>query len=256
MRTVRRGGPMGLACLVAVAVTVAGALPASAAPGDGSAYGVKTEVTLLGQPAVALGPLAAASTDGPTSDTLASAELPGILTTGVINTSAGRDDATGQVDSRASTADVSIGVLGTGKPITAELVEATCTATQDGNFGTATLVGLDLGSLGEVPVDPAPNTVVHVGLGAANVASITFNEQIANDDGGLTVNAIHVRLLGGSLGSVGDGDVIISSATCGPAGLPIPMASGVGLWLSLGVLGLVMIPVGIGIARRRRPVAS
>ena len=53
------------------------------------------------------------------------------------------------------------------------------------------------------------------------------------------------------LGSIGTGDVIISSATCGPAGLPIPMASGAGLWIGLGLLGVVAAPVAFVALRRR-----
>ena len=45
LRIVRRGGVLGLA---AVAALLAGIAPASAAPGDGSAYGVQVDVTLLG----------------------------------------------------------------------------------------------------------------------------------------------------------------------------------------------------------------
>ena len=59
-----------------------------------------------------------------------------------------------------------------------------------------------------------------------------------------------------AVGALGSGDVIISSATCGPAGLPIPMASGAGLWIGLGLLGAIAVPVGaIAIRRRRASVA-
>lgn len=247
-RRVWRGSLVGL---VAATAMVAGAVSASAAPGDGSAYGVRVDVDLLGRPAVELGPLAAASTDGPTEDTFAAVNLPGVLTTGVINTSASRDDSTGHVAARASTADVDLAVFRPANPVTAELVEATCEATQAGNTGSTNLVGVQLGSLGDIAADPAPNTVVNVRLGAVHIASITFNEQIANDDGSLTVNAIHVRLLGARLGSLGSGDVIISSATCGPAAPPIPMASGLGLWLSVGVLGVVAVTAATVVLRRR-----
>ena len=216
MRTVRRGGLMGV---VAAALLVAGALPASAASGDGSAYGASVTLTLLGVGPITAGPLAAASTDGPTEDSLATANVPGVLSAGLINTSATLDETTGQVDSSASTADPAVGVLGPANTIRATLVEATCTATRTGNSGASTLADAQLGSLGTVDANPAANTTIDV----PGVASITINEQIDNDDGSLTVNAIHIRLLGGSLASVGSGDVIISSATCGPAGLPVSM---------------------------------
>jgi len=244
MRTARRGGLTGV---VAATLLVAAALPAAAAPGDGSAYGASVSITLLGLGPITAGPFAAASTDGPTENSLATANVPNVLSVGLINTSARLDETTGQVDSRASAADVVIGVLGPVNTIRATLVEATCTATQSGNSGATRLVDLELGTLGSVSATPAPNTRIDV----PGVASITFNEQIANDDGSLTVNAIHVRLLGGTSSALGSGDVIVSSATCGPAALPIPMASGVGLWLGLGALALAAVPTALAVVRRR-----
>ena len=46
-----------LAGAVAIAALLAGAAPASAAPGDASAYGAKLNVTLLGNPAASEGGL-------------------------------------------------------------------------------------------------------------------------------------------------------------------------------------------------------
>jgi hypothetical protein len=246
MRMVRRGGPVGL---IAAALLVAG-VPASAAPGDGSAFGASVSVTLLGSIGpITAGPFAMASTDGPNQDSLAKADVPGVLSAGVINTSATRDDSTGQVDSSASTADVQLTLLAN-TPVSAKLVEATCTATQSGVTGSSKLVDVKLGKpgsgLGDVDASPAPNTKVDV----PNILSITFNEQIENGDGSLTVNAIHVRLLGGNLSSIGTGDVIISSARCGPAGLPVPLASGLGLWIGLGALGLATLPAAVALRRR------
>jgi hypothetical protein len=253
MSNARRGGLAGLA---AVAALVVGGAPAWAAPGDGSAYGAKVNVTLVGQPAVTAGPFAAANTNGPTSNSLANVTVPGILTTGVINTSATRDDTTGAVDSRASTADVALPVLGALGSVTATAVEAECHATQQGVTGSSTLTGLNLGTLGTVSATPAANTTVQIAAAGVNVAKLVFNEQIQNADGSLTVNALHLVLLGGVLGSIGTGDVIVSSATCGPAALPIPMASGAGLWIGLGLLAAIALPVGIVALRRRSAPAA
>ncbi len=92
--------------------------------------------------------------------------------------------------------------------------------------------------------NPAPNTKISL-LG---LATITFNEQIQNADGSLTVNAVHITLNA----LVGQGDVVLASATCGPAAPPVPLASGAGLWLGLGLLGLAAIPVGGMVLRKRR----
>jgi hypothetical protein len=246
---VRRGG---LLAAVVASFVLAGAAPASAAPGDGSAYGVKVDVTLLGQPAVHVGPLAAASTAGPATSTLANATVPGILTAGVIATEAKRDENSGAVTAKATTADVGLpllkAALGT---VGVKAVEAVCTATQEGVKGSSTLADAKLGSVGAVDANPAPNTQIKVGLAGINIATVILNEQIKNKDGSLTVNALHVKLLGGVVGTLGAGDVIVSSATCGPAAPPMPLASGAGLWIGLGLLGAVALPVGTRIHRRR-----
>ncbi|MEV0065239.1 MULTISPECIES: choice-of-anchor P family protein [unclassified Amycolatopsis] len=245
----RRGGM--LAAVVA-SIALAGAVPASAAPGDGSAYGVNVDVKLLGASAVKLGPLAAANTDGPTSNSTVSANAAGILTAGVINTSAVRDDNSGAVTAKASTADVGLPLLKAALGnVGIKAVEAVCTATQEGVKGSSTLVGADLGSVGDIDSNPAPNTQIKVGLGPVNVATLILNEQIKNKDGSLTVNALHLKLLGGVVGALGSGDVIVSSATCGPAAPPMPLASGAGLWAGLGVLAAIAVPVGLRFTRRR-----
>ncbi|MFD1152078.1 choice-of-anchor P family protein [Saccharothrix hoggarensis] len=234
-----------------------GAAPASAAPGDASAYGAKLDLSLLGSDAVSAGPFAAADANGPTTSTFAGVDLPEVLRTGVLATSASRDEKTGAVQSRASAADVRLDLLRsfTGG-VSAEVVEAECSATQKGLVGTSKLVGLNLGRLGTVDADPAPNTTVDVELLGVDIARLVLNEQVRNADGSLTVNALHLTLIGGALGSVGAGDLVVSSATCGPAGLPIPMASGAGLWLGLGLLALVGVPVAAVAIRRRREIAA
>ncbi|MFI9006730.1 choice-of-anchor P family protein [Actinosynnema sp. NPDC053489] len=235
--------------LVAAAALVLGAAPASAAPGDASALGARLTASPLGRDAVTAGPFAAASADGPTAATFAGADLPGVLRTGVITTSASRDDRTGGVGSWASTADVRLDLLATATGgLSAELVEAECAGTQKGVVGKATLTGLHLGRLGEVGAEPAPNTALDVDLLGVPVARVVLNEQVRDGDGSLTVNALHVTLLGGPLGS---GDLVLSQATCGPASLPIPMASGAGLWAGLGLLALFGVPVAAAALRRR-----
>jgi hypothetical protein len=247
---VRRGG---LLAAVVASVVLAGAAPASAAPGDGSAYGVKVDVQLLGQKAVQAGPLAAASTTGPTTNSLAKVDLTGILSAGAVTTEAKRDDNSGAVTAKASTADVGLPLLKAALgDVGIKVVEAVCTATQKGVEGSTKLVGANLGSIGAVDATPAANTQVKVGLGGITIATIILNEQVQNKDGSLTVNAVHVKLLGGAVGALGKGDVIVSSATCGPAAPPMPLASGAGLWIGLGLLGAIAVPIGTRIFRNRR----
>jgi hypothetical protein len=111
-------------------------------------------------------------------------------------------------------------------------------------------------TLGSVATNPAPNTTINVNVLGIQIAQLVFNEQINNPDGSLTGNALHIVLIGGVLGSIGSGDVIVSQATCGPAAPPIPLASGAGMWIGLGLLGLAGIPFAIGVVRRRHTPPS
>ncbi|MFE2757069.1 choice-of-anchor P family protein [Actinosynnema sp. NPDC059335] len=240
--------------LVAVAAMLLGAAPASAAPGDASSYGARLDLALPVGGAVTAGPFAAATADGPTTNTFAGLDVPQVVKSGVLTTSASRDDKTGAVTSRASTADVRLDLLRLALgDVSAELVEAECSATQKGVTGTSTLAGLHLGRLGGLEAEPAANTTVDVDLLGVDVAKLVLNEQVRNPDGSLTVNAFHLTLTGGELGG---GDLVLSSATCGPAGLPIPMASGAGLWIGLGLLALFGVPVGAVALRRRHDLAA
>ncbi|MEV0677893.1 hypothetical protein AB0I60_15390 [Actinosynnema sp. NPDC050436] len=267
----------GLAGLAATAALLAGAGPVSAAaPGDASAHGARVALSLLDGVAALAGPFAAdvsgpadipavggtssavAAVDagGLTDSTVAGIAVPDLVATGVITTSAARDDDAG-TRSRAVVADVRLDLLSsvTGG-ISATTAEATCSAGREGVGGAAELVGLDLGRLGGPTARPAPNTVVDVGPPGAAIARVVLNEQVAGPDGGLTVNAVHLVLLGGVLGSIGTGDVVLASATCGPAGPPLPTASGAGLWLGIAMIALFAVPVVVVGLRRRREVPA
>lgn len=238
MRFVRRGGAIGVAV---VASLVLGAMPASASPGDGSAYAAKVSVKLLGQlSAVNVGPLAESKTSGPTTASLATVSVPGVVSAGVVTSTATLDEATGVVHAQADVANVGISLGGLG---TIGAVQAVCDATQAGNTGSATLADVKLLGV-SVPVKPAPNTEINV----VGIAKIVFNEQITNGDGSLTVNAVHVF----ANALVATGDIILAQARCGPAVPPVPLASGVGLWLGLGLLAMAAIPAGFVIVRKRR----
>lgn len=237
MRSVCRGGALGA---VVAASLVIGAMPASAAPGDGSAFVANVAVTLLGQPAVDVGPLAPSNTNGPTSASLANINVAGLVTAGIVTSEAELNEETGEVHAQADLADVGVALGALGGQISA--VNATCDATDAGTTGSSTLAGVSLPGV-SVPVNPAPNTTIDLLL-----AKIIFNEQIEGQDGSLTVNAVHVKLNA----LVGTGDVILAQAKCGPAAPPVPLASGAGLWLGLGLVGLAAIPVGGMMIRKHR----
>jgi hypothetical protein len=239
IRFVRRGGAIGA---VVAAALVLGAMPASAAPGDGSAYAAKVAVTLLGAPAVNVGPLAPSNTNGPTTANLASINAGGLVTAGVVTSSATLNQDTGVVHAQADIANVGIGLAALKGTIGA--VNATCDATQAGITGTSTLANVQIPGV-SVGANPGPNTTINLPL-----VKIVFNEQIT-DGSGLTVNAVHIYLNA----LVGTGDIILAQAKCGPAAPPVPLASGAGLWLGLGLLAMVAIPAGAVVIRKRRTTA-
>ncbi|HVK19806.1 MAG TPA: choice-of-anchor P family protein [Actinokineospora sp.] len=245
--SVRRGGVVGL---MAAAALLVGALPASAAPGDGSAYVASANLTLLGSPAVNVAPLAPSNTDGPTDASLASISIPGVVSAGIVTSQAIRDDATGAVHAEANLANVGLTLANLG---TIGAINVDCDATQAGNVGSTTLANVQLAGV-VVPVNPSPNTTISVPPGPIPppLVTIIFNEQINNPDGSLTVNGVHITLNA----LLGTGDVILAHAQCGPAAPPIPMASGAGLWIGLGLLGAAAIPVGITVLRRHRVTAA
>lgn len=248
----RKARRMGLIGLTATAALVAGAAPASAAPGDGSAFALDVVLTVPVVGGVNVGPISESNTDGPTSASVANITVDGVLTTGVLSTEAIRDDATGVVHAEASVADVAIELADLG---TIGLVQSFCDATQAGNSGGTTLADVDLAGI-TVDASPAPNTAITIDNPvplAPPLGQIIFNEQISNPDGSLTVNAIRISL---NLLTVATGDIIISQSRCGPAAPPIPLASGAGLWIGLGLLGAAAIPVGIVLLRKRQGAAT
>ncbi|MGH3861766.1 choice-of-anchor P family protein [Actinokineospora sp.] len=244
---VRRGGVVGL---LAAAALLAGALPASAAPGDGSAYVAYVNLTQLGSPAAVVGPLAPSNTEGPTDAQLANISVPGVVFAGLVTSQSVRDDATGAVHAEANLANVSLALANLGA---IGAINVDCDATQSGTSGTTSLVNVNLAGAA-VPVNPAPNMVIAVPPGPIppSLVSITFNEQIPNPDGSLTVNGVHITLNA----LLGTGDVILGHTQCGPAAPPIPMASGAGLWIGLGLLGAAAIPVGFSVIRKRRTLVT
>ncbi|GAA2993954.1 choice-of-anchor P family protein [Actinokineospora diospyrosa] len=230
------------ACATGVVVTtalLAGATPALAAPGDGTAFVAVGRLSLLGA-VTDVGPLALSSTGGPATAQLASVDAPGVATAGVASSAASRDDDTGVVHAEASLADVVLVLSGLG---TIGAIKVSCDATQVGVTGTTALTDVAITGA-TLPLNPAPNTVV----GLPGIATLTLNEQITDPDGTLKVAGVHMRLEVAGTG----GDLYLGAAVCGVAAPPMPMASGAGLWAGVGLLALVAVPVGVTAIRRRR----
>jgi hypothetical protein len=211
----------------------------------GSAFGESVDVTLLGGVNVSSGPTPSVTMTsppdglGPFTASLVSVSAPPILTAGVLNvkTEGGNlGSHAGFAKSSASVADVNVG----SGALTAVAVASNCTSNGDGSSGSSTLTTVKIGST-TLPVNPAPNTVVSLGA----LGSVTLNEQIRPTNGAgdtsIIVRAIHIRLLGGPLQTIGTGDIIISESRCGAKGPDVVPVAPIGL---LGVTAML----GIGFA--------
>lgn len=224
INVLRSIGVLGLAAGALMASALTPAAAATAGPGQGSAFGASANVSLLpgvlNGITVNTGELAPSSSSGRTSNSVADVSLKGLVTASAISSSSVHDTATGDVKSKASIVDATLPVLQTvvGSTPSASVISATCTSTASGITGSSEIVGLKLGALGTVPVNAPANTTLADPLG---LVKVIVNEQVTNADGSLTVNALHIKLLGGSaLGAVGTGDIVLSSATCGKATTP------------------------------------
>ena len=230
----------GRIAVVLIAILCAGialAAPASADVTDVSgsgAFGESVDVTVLGAGSVTSGPTPSVTLPsgggGPVTDSLANVNLPGVLTTGLLNVSTAGTNVGSHVGTSTSSAQVVGATLLSalasslnGSPLlTADVISSQCTSNGDGSSGSSNLVGLSVAG-SPISVSPPPNTTIDV-LGAITV---TLNEQIVNDSPGeasITVNAVHVRL---NLDGIATGDVILSQSRCRAAG-PDVLGGGAG----------------------------
>ncbi|MEV0073481.1 MULTISPECIES: choice-of-anchor P family protein [unclassified Amycolatopsis] len=202
----------------ALALLATGAPSAVAADAPaGSAYGASASVSLLagvlGDKGISVetGKIAPSNTDGPTSASVVDVPLKGLVTAKAVSSSAKKTDD--KVASKASIVDTTLPVLAplAGATPKARVISSECTSTPDGITASSELAGLDLGRIGKLPVGTAPNQKI----GVPGVVQVIVNEQIKHDDGSLTVNALHVKLLGGkATGALGSGDIVLASSTC------------------------------------------
>jgi hypothetical protein len=215
-RSVRRPLPTLLVAVAALAASPARADVTSLA---GGAYGLSVDATVLGV-AASFGPdpsvTLPAAGGGPLTDSTASATVPGLLTTGLLDVSTEGGTAVSHTRTVESSATVNNLNLLTGTA-TVTLIQSECISNGDGSTGSTTLAGLG-GAFAGLSATPAPNTTVTI----AGVGSVTFNEQVETNVAGSTtsiiVNAMHIHLaITGPLpGPVDDitGDVIVGQSRC------------------------------------------
>jgi hypothetical protein len=199
-------------------------------PGVASAATLKAYGASVNALGLTAGPTPVSTVASP-NNSLASLTVGTLLSTGTLTTVVGIDPAgTETATATVQNANASF-PAGT---FSATNIEATCTA-QVGQppAGSTTIGNGIITTPNQPPItvvnNPAPNTTVSL----PGVATIVLNEQIVNGDGSLTVNGAHITIL-----RQGGGDVILASATCGPASVPVPMISAQGA-LAAGGLAII-----------------
>jgi hypothetical protein len=206
------------------------AAQATVVSGSSSAFGESVSLTLtpLIGPDVVItsGPLPTVSGNAPPpynlTDSLLSATVVGVLSTGVLEVNAS-SDVDGLPGIRFATADATVNdltvTIGNALGLSATTIQSTAEVSGDfgalARTGTTTFEGLSIGGFPVIDLTPAPNTVLLDLLGIMIIA----NEQIITGDGisnaGLEVNALHISFLnvpaviGSSVGLL-TGDIIIS----------------------------------------------
>jgi hypothetical protein len=224
------------ALALAGGVLVATALPAAAASPN-RAYAASAGGL------ISHGPIGEATFPGTSPVTVANANITGLLTTGVAVDIAGPTSASSTVHT------VSAG-LGKLISLTAGTLLSSCSF----NTNTGKVSGSAHITSGEVtgilPVislnaSPAPNTKVTV----PGIATITLNRQTTATDGTLTVQAIHVALLG-STQTLSLGVSVCNAANLAPAPILPGKSAGIGLG-ALALLALFVLGWQISIRRRR-----
>jgi hypothetical protein len=194
---------------------------------------------------ISISPLGEATFPGTSPVTVASANIAGLLSTGVAKATAGPTSASETVN----TATVTLAAL---VSLAADSVTSSCrfntntarvTGTSGITNGHVTLAG---GGTISLAAHAAPNTTVSV----PGVATITLNKQTTAGDGTLTVTAIYVSLLGSTQ------TLSLARSVCNAANLaPVPILPGKSLEIMLGGLGGLLLAAAVyQLSKRRRLV--
>ncbi len=152
------------------------------------------------------------------------------------STTAG-DPAAGTSAASATVQQMSVNLLVATASVTG--INATCNATPTGATGNGTIAAGTVTAPLLPPLaltaNAGPNTVVDI----PGIVTVTLNEQSTDANGVLTVNAVHLKVLGGN-----GADVILGHAQCGgaPPVQAVPMVSpevGAGVTAAAAVGGVV-----------------
>ena len=216
-----------IASLVAVAIALAAPVAADVTDVSGSgAFGVSANATVLGVPAVQVGPVPSVNLPaggGSVDEQLASVNAPNVVEAGLLEVESEGGDLgshQGFAISSASVADVTVlelldDLLGGDPLLEADVVTAECESNGDGSSGESTLVDAAVAG-NAVAVNPPPNTTIDLLNGTVRVV---LNEQLVTNTPGvettITVNAVHVTA---NVAGLVNADIIVSQARCRAAG--------------------------------------
>jgi hypothetical protein len=227
---VRNSTRRGLLVAAATSTALLAVSPAALAQATVSPEGFGMDSTRA--PVVAPTPLANPTTPAPAN--VPSATASGVVTATVLSAGVSTNQAHASV-AGLNTSGMLLPAFGT--ITTGGATTASCVANSNGTFTLASSVtNLSVGGTTFNGAAAANHVLVNNLDG-----KVILNEQGAGPvTGSETVTAIDFQPLLG-------GDIYIASATCGPWASPVPVASGKGLLLGLGLLG----SVGVAWTRRR-----
>lgn len=241
--SIKRGARLTAVLGLSAAIVVGLAGPAAAAPGQNEATGIVADGLIDAGPFSFVDFPGTPPGTGPFTDTLISANAPGLLSSGTIVTNVSGTSA----DATVEDLSVTLSALAT---VNAGVVESECSYNETSGVlsGSATLTDAEVTLLGIIPdialeASPAPNT----GITVPGVAQITLNRQVVAPDGTLTVDAIYINLLSGTQ------TVTIATSHCHPAVLLVPVIAPQ-FAAGAGVLGLLVL--GFFLYRRRQNSAT
>jgi hypothetical protein len=209
-RFIGRFVKVGLLIPIVLVLTAEVAGASSVAVVGGGASGETVSLTSILGTTVVSGPAPSVTLPptggGPFTQSVATVNVPGLLTAGVLTVSTqGVFGPSGFVDSSASVADANLA----GGAVTATVIGSQCHIDAVGNTtGSTTLVGASvLGA--SLPANPSPNSAVTV----AGVGTLTLNEQTSTVGPGgnrsITVTAVHLHLTGPV-----KGDIVLAQSVC------------------------------------------
>ncbi len=252
----------GMTALFAV-LLMAGPVLAALTTVSGHAFGESVNVTPLGLAKVSSGPLPSTGELPATGGNLHNGALEScvgvplagcnILSTGTLTVNThGTTGDTGTVHSDATVQTVNA-LSGL---VTASAVSSRCDVASNGaTSGSSSLTNLQINGT-TAASNPGPNTQV-VLLDAAGlvIGYVVLNEQTYNSTTNeLTVNAVHIYLTGGSLGT---GDIIIAQSQCdAQPGGPAPVIPESPLAIFLPLMMVAILGGGTFLAWRRNQVTA